>query len=240
MVALLALAVVVTRRGGFGNLWDWLADLLYRVPGLIIGITVHEFAHAKVANMLGDPTPKIQGRLSLNPLRHFDLFGALALIFIGFGWGKPVMVSPYYFRNKRRDGFFVAIAGVVTNFFVAFIFAGIWMLLAYIGFKHPGSGLHGAFWGRALISALQGVIVVNLALMVFNLLPVPPLDGFNIVTEIFDLRKYDFWQAVYSFGFPILIALVFMGVTSKVMTPAVGGLLNGLTEMWASLLGRVF
>jgi Zn-dependent protease len=230
------MAVHATSGGGFHNPVAWIFDMILRIPGLVIGISVHEFAHAKAADMLGDPTPRMQGRVTLNPVRHFDPIGLIALILIGFGWGRPVQISPQNFRNVRRSSFIVDIAGVTMNFVMAFLFFGIYVSVMTAAYR-------GGFVSPRLLDALDPILInivwMNLALMIFNLLPVPPLDGFNIVTEIFDLRRYGFWYTLYNNGFPILMVLILLGVTSRVMTPALSALIGFLNTVWTALLGPV-
>ena len=176
------------------------------LPGIIIGITFHEAAHGYVSHWLGDPTPKNQGRLSLNPLAHIDPMGFIALLLVGFGWGKPVMIDPRYYKNPKRDELFVSLAGVTTNLIIAIIFAVIQILLIKTGIAYS----LGSTWNM-LNLMIQYVVFVNLVLMCFNLLPIPPLDGFSVITQIFDLRRYDWYYKLYNNGFFILMALVFIG-----------------------------
>ncbi|MDR0596185.1 MAG: site-2 protease family protein [Clostridiales Family XIII bacterium] len=207
----------------FSDPLGWLWDMLLLLPGIVIGITVHEWAHAFVAHRLGDSTPKLQGRVSLNPARHIDPVGLIALLFIGFGWGKPVMVNPYAFRNRRRDNFLVDIAGITVNFIVAFAVAGI--MCAFVNFVIGGDGFGMTYeTAGTWISIFQNIVWMNLVLMIFNLLPVPPLDGFGIVTEIFDLRGKPAYDMIYNAGFPILIALILFDVPSKVIAPAISAI----------------
>jgi Zn-dependent protease len=206
-----------------------------RIPALVIGISAHEFAHAKAADMLGDPTPRMQGRVTLNPVRHFDPIGLIALLLIGFGWGRPVQISPRNFRNVRRSSFIVSIAGVTMNFVLAFLFSGLFCLALsafYRGFLSPR--LFDTLY-PILRNILRNIVVINLALMIFNLLPVPPLDGFNIVTELFDLRRFAFWHTLYNFGFPILMVLIMLGVTGRVMTPALYFLYGFMNNVWGAV-----
>jgi Zn-dependent protease len=226
------MAVYATSGGGFNDPVAWFFGMIMRIPGLVIGISAHEFAHAKAADMLGDPTPRMQGRVTLNPVRHFDLFGLIALLLIGFGWGKPVQISPRNFKNVRRSSFIVSIAGVTMNFVLAFLFFGIYLLFMTSAYR-------GGFGPRLIDAAgpvLEGVVWMNLALMIFNLLPVPPLDGFNMLTELFDLRRYRFWYTLYNFGFPILMVLIMLGVTGRVMTPALSAVIGFMNTVWGTLL----
>ena len=145
-------------------LTDPLALLLF-LPALIIAITIHEFAHAFLADRLGDPTPQLQGRLSLNPLKHLDPVGSLMLLFFRFGWGKPVEFDPYNLRHPRRDAALISLAGPAVNLVLA-------TLLALI-LKFSPSSLFSVF--------LIPIILININLAIFNLLPVPPLDGAKIL-----------------------------------------------------------
>lgn len=188
-----------------GSSSGFINKLLF-LPGIIIGITFHEAAHGYVSHWLGDPTPKNQGRLSLNPISHIDPMGFIALLLVGFGWGKPVMIDPRYYKNPKRDELLVSLAGVTTNLIIAIIFAVIQILLIEAGIAYS----LGSTWNM-LNLMIQYVVFVNLVLMCFNLLPIPPLDGFSVITQLFDLRRYDWYYKLYSNGFFILMALVFIG-----------------------------
>jgi Zn-dependent protease len=230
------MAINATRGGGFRNPIEWIADMILLGPGLVIGISAHEFAHAKAADMLGDPTPRMQGRVTLNPFRHFDLIGLISLLLIGFGWGKPVQISPHNFKNVRRASFIVAIAGVAMNFVLAFLFFGFYLTVITVAYR---SGFNPRLIG-ALDPVLFNIVWMNLALMIFNLLPVPPLDGFNIVTEIFDLRRRQFWYKLYNFGFPILMVLILLNVSGRIMTPALRAIVGFMNTVWGALLTPIF
>lgn len=188
-----------------GSSSNFINKLLF-LPGIIIGITFHEAAHGYVSHWLGDPTPKSQGRLSINPLAHIDPMGFIALLLVGFGWGKPVMIDPRYYKNPKRDELLVSLAGVTTNLIIAIIFAVIQILLIDTGAAYS----MGSSWNVVNL-IIQYIVFVNLVLMCFNLLPIPPLDGFSVITQLFDLRKYDWYYKLYSNGFFILMALVFIG-----------------------------
>ena len=188
-----------------GSSSGFINKLLF-LPGIIIGITFHEAAHGYVSHWLGDPTPKNQGRLSLNPLAHIDPMGFIALLLVGFGWGKPVMIDPRYYKNPKRDELLVSLAGVTTNLIIAIIFAVIQILLIDTGAAYS----MGSSWNVVNL-IIQYIVFVNLVLMCFNLLPIPPLDGFSVITQLFDLRRYDWYYKLYSNGFFILMALVLIG-----------------------------
>jgi Zn-dependent protease len=217
ILLILLLASQSLFNGEFSNPMDWLMNKLILLPGILIGLSFHEFAHAKVANMLGDDTPRLQGRVTINPAAHIDPMGIIALLFIGFGWGKPVQVNPMNFKNMRRDGLLVDLAGVTLNFILAVLFAGIlWLLAAF-----QGEFLY-TYMGDVVAQIILSIISINIVLMVFNLLPIPPLDGFGIVTEIFDLRKKEIYYRIYDKGFLILMILILFNITGRVLTPLVG------------------
>ena len=188
---------------------------LLMLPGIILGLSLHEFAHAWMSDRLGDPTPRRQGRLTINPIAHIDPLGFVALLLVGFGWGKPVMIDPSYYKNRRRDEFLVAIAGVTMNLILAVILS------------FPSKALMNMYYssGSALIENIFYIVYyavsINVCLMVFNLIPCPPLDGWNIVTQIFRLDRYRWWYKVYQYGQWILLILIFANVTDMILMPCV-------------------
>jgi len=202
LVLLLVLAYMAISGGRFSDPLGWLMRVLYTLPGIIVAITCHEFAHAFSAYKLGDQTPKIQGRVSLNPLRHLDPFGLLCIIFIGFGWGKPVMVNPLGFRHRRRDEIIVSLAGVTTNLFLAVIFCGLCSFFLYSG---------------TFSNVLYFAAYINIILMVFNLIPVPPLDGFNVLTELLHIKYTETYYKIYNNGMWILMLLIVFGVAGAIL-----------------------
>ena len=218
-IIIIALVVLNFLNGDFNDPMGWLVDKLILLPGIVIGLSFHEFAHGIVSYKLGDPTPKEQGRLTINPAAHMDPFGFAALLFAGFGWGIPVQIDPRYYKHRRRDELLVALAGVVMNFLIALAFAFIMKLL----FVVRPDWLTGSL-GEIVVEMLMAVISINLVLMIFNLLPVPPLDGFGILTQIFDLRKYSWYYQIYDKGFLILLVLILLGVTDKILGPAVSSI----------------
>jgi Zn-dependent protease len=229
IILIVIMAAMSILNGRFSNPGDWFFNTLLIIPGVFIGLAFHEFAHAGVASLLGDSTPKLQGRVTINPFAHIDPVGLIALVFIGFGWGKAVQINPENFSHTRRDSFFVSIAGIVMNFILAFIFTGLLKVLRDQLFLTSDMG-------NIAFTIVWNVILINLVLMVFNLLPVPPLDGFNIVTEIFDLRHKKIWYRIYDLGFPILMALIIFGVTGRILEPAVNTIFNFIYWVWFSVL----
>ena len=200
---------------------DALFTKIMMLPGIIMGLSFHEFAHAWMSDRLGDPTPKRQGRLTINPLAHIDWIGFAALVLVGFGWGKPVQIDPGYYKKRRRDEFLVAIAGVTMNLILAVIlsFPTRWIIAAYYS-----SGGSAVLENTALIFLYA--VQINIVLMIFNLIPCPPLDGWGIVTQIFKLDRYDWWYRVYQYGTWILLVLIFANITDLIITPAVTGIMS--------------
>ncbi len=149
---------------------------LMMLPGLIIGLTVHEFAHAWSASLLGDQFPRRQGRVSLNPLRHLSPLGTLAIFLLGFGWGRPVMTNLYNFRNPKRDFLICSLAGPAANIIVVLACLGLMLLTRY----SSALGQRGEPWLIGAHEFLTYVVIINIILATLNLLPIPPLDGSKI------------------------------------------------------------
>ncbi|MCQ2358716.1 MAG: site-2 protease family protein [Phascolarctobacterium sp.] len=187
--------------------------MIYRIPALLFAITVHEYAHAIAADEEGDPTPAMMGRLTLNPLAHLDPIGALLLVVCGFGWAKPVSINPNNFRNRKTGVLNVAFAGPLANLFLTFAAALMWACLAKFGIHDKGV-YNFLFWMQ----------LYNVWFAFFNLIPIPPLDGSRILSELlpYDMAwKYE--NIVGQYGFYILIALVFTGMTSLFINPLANG-----------------
>ncbi|MBI2010344.1 MAG: site-2 protease family protein [Candidatus Chisholmbacteria bacterium] len=168
---------------------------------LVIAITVHEFAHALAADRLGDPTPRLQGRLTLNPLAHLDPIGTLMILITRFGWGKPVQFDPFNLANPRRDAAVISIAGPVSNLLTATLFA----------FTIRAGNFFFAPHGNLVIEAiLTPIIFLNVALAIFNLIPVHPLDGGKILVGLLPRDVAYEWDALLNrYGILILIFLIF-------------------------------
>lgn len=192
--------------------------LIVTAVGLIIAITVHEFAHAFTADRLGDPTPSIQHRLSLNPLVHLDPLGTVFLVLFGFGWGKPVEFDPYNLKNPRRDGALIALAGPASNLILALILSISYRIVP---------GIIGIFF--------QPLIYLNVMLAVFNLLPIYPLDGFRIVGGLLNEQRAHEWMGLQRFGIIFLIAMLLpIGQSSLlqfILNPLMGFVLRLLSPI---------
>ena len=203
---------------------DYIVELLASFCAVVIVLTLHEFAHALVAYKCGDPTPKWEGRLSLNPLRHYDLWGLLCFTFVGFGWAKPVSVNAYNFRNYRAGLILTACAGVVANFILAFLVYPLYLVVAYYVPHIP-------FVTLLLRDFFYFVFAYSLSFFVFNLLPLYPLDGFRIL-DAADRRNGRVTRFLRSNGQYILFALIAESFLCKLLVRF------GILQMaWFDILG---
>jgi len=169
-----------------------IAFLLFAV-GIVVAISVHEFFHAFVADKLGDPTPRIQGRVTLDPRAHLDPIGTLALLLVGFGWGRPVQFDPYNLKNPVRDTALIALAGPASNIVIALILAVLVRLI-------------NADW---LILSLSFIIQINITLAIFNLVPVYPLDGSKIILPLLPAQAaYEYENFMQRYGLFVLLILI--------------------------------
>lgn len=169
---------------------------------LLITITIHEYSHAKMAEYLGDPTPRLAGRLTLNPLVHLDFFGLLFLFFFGFGWGKPVPFDPFNLKNPRKDAALISLAGPLSNLIAA--------VLSSILLKFISSKLFFLFFLIAIGNIFLPIFIfLNLLLGVFNLLPFSPLDGFKIVGGLLPQKQAEKWYQLERYGIIFLLLFIF-------------------------------
>ena len=181
--------------------------LVLLIPVILFALTVHEYAHGIVAYRLGDPTAKQAGRLTLNPLSHLDPVGTIMLFLVGLGWAKPVPVDPRYFANPKRDMLWVALAGPAANMGLALLSG---LIIRFVT-SDPSAYLSGAL-GPILISMMVRSLQINLMLAVFNMLPVPPLDGSKIMYSLLP-PQYAHWNYnLERYGPMVLLGLVMMGM----------------------------
>jgi Zn-dependent protease len=205
-------------------------ELVFMCIALLAAITVHEFSHAYAADRLGDPTPRLMGRLTLNPLAHLDFIGTIMLLLVHFGWGKPVVFDPYNLRNPRRDSAIISLAGPISNFIMAVICAIFVHLLFTFRLPLLSNSVIGLFV-YLLNALLQSVLIFNIMLGVFNLVPIHPLDGFKIVEGILPEEYARQWHDLEPYGLIFLLFLVlpiFGGVSpiSRVISPVIDFILG--------------
>lgn len=198
---------------------------LVMAPGLLVALVFHEVAHGYVAYLLGDPTAKVQGRLNLNPFRHLDPLGTLAFFFVQFGWAKPVPVNPRYFKNPRKGMMYTAMAGPGINFTLAAVFALAFHTLPMLGVSGQSSLYAITYFG----------VFINLILGAFNLLPIPPLDGSNVVAYFLPPQAAYKYMSLSRYGFIILIGIILLGRFSGFSI--VGEIILPFVKGFASVLG---
>jgi Zn-dependent protease len=210
-----------------------LKAILLRIPGFLMAISIHEYAHAKMAYRLGDDTAEREGRMTLEPWAHFDPIGAIMLLFFRFGWAKPVPVNPYRFRNPRKGMALVSLAGPVANMISAFALE-ILTILLFTRIRFTGSP-----W-IYLPQVLEQGAYINASLGFFNLIPIPPLDGSKILSVFLPSSLQDFWDRFEQYGFIALILLLYSGFTSNILWPLVAGFMQWVQNVGISLSLLVF
>jgi len=197
-----------------------LADILRIAPAAVIGLTVHEFSHAYAAYKLGDSTAKAEGRLTLNPLKHIDWLGFFLIIIAGFGWAKPVSFNPNNLKNKHRDEIIISVAGPISNFLLAILFFVIARVLYSTSYFQTSS--------LEIINLIMTWGIINFSLFVFNLIPIPPLDGSHIYLTFLKEINPKLMTNMYKWGTLGLILIIVaenkLGINILHISDMVGGL----------------
>lgn len=233
--AIIAFMVIWGAFSYIGNT-SQILGLLYSIPGVLIAITFHEFAHAKVADKLGDDTPRFEGRLSLNPLAHIDPVGFIMLIFAGFGWGKPVNVNP---RNYNRDismdkaDAIVSIAGPIMNFLLAIIFT----IIYFTFLKINGIQAYSNTIFSIILTMIAYTISINIGLGVFNLIPLPPLDGSKVIKPFLSYNIKQWFESNERIFYFVFIALWVTGIAGTIISPIIQFLYTLLINLGSSIFG---
>ncbi len=213
--------------------WSVLTDALMNVLPVLLCITLHECAHGYAALRLGDTTARDMGRLSLNPLKHFDFMGFLMMAFVGFGWAKPVPVDMRRFRRPKRDMAVTAAAGPLCNVLIAFVFLFLYGLLTPV-LLHKGIRLY-------IFQMIYQTAYLSLAFAVFNIIPIPPLDGSKVLYSVIPERAYWTLMRYERYGMILLVVLVVTGVLSGPLNDAVYFLFDKMffAAHWGFKLGNL-
>jgi len=206
-----------------------IARALKFLPGIILGLTVHEYCHALVAHMCGDSTSKDQGRVTLNPLKHIDPLGFIMLIFVGFGWAKPVQFNEQNLRNPKMDVIKIALAGPLSNALIAMILSVVFSLLSsHMVISTPVMQIASEVFIYA--------IYINWGLFIFNLIPLPPLDGSHLLLH--QLKRFpELYNALYKYGSLLLFALIIGSALTKINFLPIWPAIQFLGEGFLSLVG---
>lgn len=207
-----------------------LLSLLLTIPGVLIAITFHEFAHAFAADKLGDDTARREGRLSLNPMDHLDPVGSLLLLFAGFGWGKPVHVDPRNYTRKismEAGEAIVSLAGPLMNILLAFIFSLIYCAV----YKFAGVSFIMSTTGSIVMLLLQCTISINIGLGVFNLIPLPPLDGSKIIMPLLPYKAKQWFVNNERVFYIIFVVIWITGIAGYIISPAINWISTGILNL---------
>lgn len=212
--------------GIFGSL----ISILINVPITLVCLTGHELAHGLVSEKLGDPTPRQQGRLTINPLAHLDVIGTLLMIFTGFGWAKPVMVNPMYYKDRKKGMALTAAAGPLANLIMAFAMLLIYTLAAIACAKL------GITMPYIVSTIVYAFIIRNLCFMVFNIIPIPPLDGAKVLGMILPNSAYYKMLQYERYSMILIMLLSLSGVLDRVIGTGVNTVFNALITVISPLV----
>ena len=212
-----------------------LLSLVLTLPAVLIAITFHEYAHAFAADRLGDDTPRRQGRLTLNPLAHLDPVGSIMLVFAGFGWGKPVEINSRNFNrtvSMSKGEAIVSIAGPLMNFILAIIFSIIYYSIVKFSTTFAITQL-----GIIILTLVKVTIMINVGLGVFNLIPLPPLDGSKVLNHFLPYSAKEWFERYSHIFYMVFIVLWITGIAGDIISPLINWVYNGITYLVALLFG---
>lgn len=231
---IMAVLVIISLRGYLTNTAE-LLNLLLTIPAVLVAITFHEYAHAFAADKLGDDTPRRQGRLTLNPLKHLDPIGSIMLVFAGFGWGKPVEIEPRNFNRKMKmsaSEAIVSIAGPAINIILALIFA----LIYYAILKFAPLFIFTKV-GSVIMSLILNTVIINVGLGIFNLIPLPPLDGSKVLKHFLPYKAKEWFERYSQIFYIVFIVLWITGIAGKIIMPIINAVFTGIVNLASMILG---
>lgn len=236
MLYIILAVLVIFSLGSYLQNPENLVNLILTIPAVLIAITFHEFAHAFAADKLGDDTPKRQGRLTLNPLAHLDPIGSILLLFARFGWGKPVEINTRNFTRKISQSAgeaIVSIAGPVMNIFLAFVFTMIYCaILKFAPYDFLVSNI-----GNVILSLVSITAIINVGLGVFNLLPIPPLDGSKILRHFLPYSAKEWFDRNGYVFYVVFIVIWITGIAGHIISPVIDWVMQGILWICSQILG---
>jgi Zn-dependent protease len=204
---------------------EYLKNMIYLVPAILLAISAHEFAHGYVSYKLGDPTPKRDGRLTLNPFAHLDFWGTICLVLFHMGWAKPVRINTACYRDKKKGTILVSLAGPVMNYLLAFL-----SMIIY-GFFYEAGNSYGIWF--------YYLAVINIGLGTFNLIPIPPLDGSNVLQELFPGVEA-FYRKIRRYAIPLMLICLLTGILRIPLNHMNSTVINGMWKIVKELLNIRF
>ena len=236
MIYIVMAIMLISGLAGYLTDTSKLLNLLLTIPGLLVAITFHEFAHAFAADKLGDDTPRLQGRLNLNPLSHLDPIGSIMMLFAGFGWGKPVEVNPRNYDRRfsmdKADAI-VSIAGPLMNFFLAIVLTIIYCII----YKFANVSFINSQAGFIIMLMINIAISLNIGLGVFNLIPLPPLDGSKIIKAFLPYNARVWFENNEKIIEFVFVVLWIMGILSRIISPIIGVVYSALIKGMFAIFG---
>ncbi|MGI5851136.1 MAG: site-2 protease family protein [Caldicoprobacterales bacterium] len=212
-----------------------LMNILYSLPAVFLAFSVHEFAHAFTAYRMGDHTPKLQGRLTLDPLAHVDWIGLIMFLFFGFGWAKPVQVNPSNFKNRKWGDILVSMAGPISNLILAFFTVILIQLFRLLPLFYPNHGLGTA--SAILIRIMERIAFLNVVFSFLNMIPIPPFDGYKVVKAFFFKGNIKFFWVLERYSLIILFVMIMLNIFSYIVNAPSHYVYRFLNSSTAKLLG---
>ena len=214
---------------------NFLFTSLLSLPAIVLAFTFHEYAHAKVADNLGDKTPRFQGRLTLNPIKHIDFVGMVLILLVGFGWAKPVQTNPSAYKDYYKDDLKVSIAGPLANLMLGVVGCFLYVIVLTVQSK---TWFMSSDIAVIVIQILWSIFSINISLFVFNLLPLPGLDGFHVLRDLEPDTFYKIQEKLYRYQNLILLGVLAFG--SRIIMIPVEYIMKAILNIASNFLGIFF